>query len=150
MEDYRQQWPAEEWTLTECSQALPVAVLPAPAPPVLTLRTVGQPDSSRPVREAGLLRAPDLPGVLEVWQGSTRLLRTASHFADVREADFTGKGTQKDLSGATAAVTRQHRRDDPAWRGWLLALLGLMGFSWWWLGRLPSPADRNPLSPTPR
>ena len=150
MEDYRRQWPAEEWTLTECSQALPVAVLPPPAPPVLTLRTAGQPDGSRPAREATLLRAPDLPGVLEVWQGSTRLLRTASHFADVREADFTDKGTQKDLSGATAAVTRQHSRDDPAWRGWLLALLGLTGFSWWWLGRLPSPADRNPLSPTPR
>jgi hypothetical protein len=96
------------------------------------------------------LRAPDQPGVLEVWQGTTRLLRTASHFADVREADFTGKGTQQDLSGATAAVTRQHRRADPAWRGWLLALLGVTGFSWWWLGRLPRPASHAPLSPTPR
>jgi hypothetical protein len=150
IEDYRRQWPAEEWTLTECSQALPVAVLPPPAPPVLTLRTAGQPDSSRPSREAALLRAPDQPGVLEVWQGTTRLLRTASHFADVREADFTGKGTQQDLSGATAAVTRQHRRADPAWRGWLLALLGVTGFSWWWLGRLPRPASHAPLSPTPR
>ncbi len=150
MEDYRQQWPAEEWTLTECGQALPVAVLPAPAPPVLTLRTAGQPDSSRPSREAALLRAPDQPGVLEVWQGTTRLLRTASHFADVREADFTGKGTWQDLSGATAAVTRQHSREDPAWRGWLLTLLGVTGFSWWWLGRLPRPASHAPLSPTPR
>ena len=135
MENYRRQWPAEEWTLSECGQSLEVAMLPAPASQEMTLRRPGQPDVSRPAREAALLRAPDLPGTLEVWQGPTRLLRTASHFADVREADFTGKGTQQDLAGATAAVTRQNSREDPAWRGWVLGLLVVVGFSWWWLGR---------------
>ncbi len=137
MDAYRRQWPAEEWTLSECGQPLPLAVLPTPAPQSLILRTAGRPDLLRPAREASLLRAPDSPAFLEVWQGTTRLLRTASHFADVREADFTGKGTARDLSGATAAVTRRHSREDPAWRGWVLALLAVTGFSWWWLARAP-------------
>lgn len=144
MENYRRQWPAEEWILSECGQTLEVAVLPAPAPPELTLRRPGEPDLTRPLRESALLRAPDEPGTLEVWQGPTRLLRTASHFADVREADFAGKGTQQDLAGATAAVTRQQSREDPAWRGWLLALLAVTGFSWWWLGR-PARRAGNPM-----
>ena len=144
MEKYRRQWPAEEWTLSECGQALEVAALPLPAPQELTLRRPGQPDVSRPARESALLRAPDLPGTLEVWQGTTRLLRTASHFADAREADFTAKGTSQDLAGATAAVTRQHSRDDPAWRVWVLGLLVVTGFSWWWLGR----SNRRPGGPT--
>ena len=60
------------------------------------------------------------------------------------EADFAGKGTQQDLAGATAAVTRQQSREDPAWRGWLLALLAVTGFSWWWLGR-PARRAGNPM-----
>ena len=150
MENFRSQWPAEEWTLSECGQTMGVAVLPAPAPLELTLRRTGQPDTSRPAREAALLRAPDLPGFLEVWQGKTRLLRTASFFADVREADFSGKGTQLDLAGATAAVTRQHSRGDPSWRGWVLALLAVTGFSWWWLGRPVRRAGPNIQTQSPR
>ena len=139
MEDFRRQLPGEEWNLSECGQLLTVATLPVPAPAQLTLRPAGGGESIRPAREAAFLRAPAMPGFLDIWQGESRLLRTASHFADIREADFTAMGTRRDLAGATAAVTRQHSREDPAWRAWLLGMLGTAGLSWWWLGR---PAAR--------
>lgn len=139
MEDFRRRLPGEEWNLSECGQRLDVAVQPAPAADTITLKQEDAADVTRPVREAGVLRAPAVPGFLEVWQGEKRLLRTASHFADIREADFTGKGTRHDLAGATAAVTRQHSREDPGWRGWLLALLGVTGVTWLLLAR---PARR--------
>ena len=145
LENRRQQTPAETWTLTECGQALNLAVFPAPAPPDLTLKILGQPDTLRPIREASLLRAPDLPGTMEVWQGPTRLLRTASHFADVREADFTSKGTAQDPTAASALVTSQNTTKDPAWRAWLLVLLAVTGLSWWWLAR-PTGAQESRLS----
>lgn len=145
LEDFRRQLPGEECSISECGQPLEVAALPAPAPDTLTLRSAGSAESTRPVREAALLRAPALPGVLEVWQGDRRLLRTASHFADVREADFSGKGTRHDLDGATSTVTRQHSRADPAWRAWLLALLAVTGFSWWWIGRPVRRSEGKPL-----
>ncbi len=144
IEDLRRRQPGEEWILSECGQTLSVTPLPAPAPQILTLKSPGLPDATRPVRESALLRAPASPGFLEVWQGDRRLLRTAAHFADIREADFTGKGTSRDLDGASAAITEQHSREDPAWRIWLLALLAVAGFSWWWLGRPGRRSDSLP------
>jgi hypothetical protein len=143
MEDFRRQLPAGETTLSECGQLLAVAPRPAPAPDLLSLRPQPGPATTRPAREAPLLRAPALPGLLEVWQGNERLLRTASHFADIREADFTSKLTRHDLAGATSTVTLQHSQEDPAWRAWLLAMLATAGLSWWWLAR-PRQKTRQP------
>ncbi len=150
LEDFRRRLPGEEWSLSECGQRLAVAPLPAPAPPELELRLADGTVLRRPVREASLLRAPATPGVMEIWQGDQRLLRSASHFADIREADFTAKGTRHDLEGATTAVIRQQSREDPAWRGWLLALLGLAGFSWWWLGRPSRRGTPDPIRAQPQ
>lgn len=136
LDSVRRQLSRTEWTLSECGQKLEVA--PAQtgenAPP-LTLHPDNGPETSVPASQAALLRAPDLPGFLEIRQGSQLLLRTAAHFADIREADFTTRTTQRDLSDATAEVTERHSREDPAWRAWLLVLLGVLGLSWWFISR---------------
>lgn len=148
LEDFRRQLPGEALTISECGQVLALAAQSSPAPDLISLRPETGPETLRPSREAALVRAPAVPGILEVWQGNQRLLRTASHFADVREADFIGKGTRHDLEGAMATATRQHSREDPAWRAWLLALLGVLGLSWWWLSRRTRSApDATPASP---
>ncbi|MDB6071281.1 MAG: hypothetical protein JWL81_2452 [Verrucomicrobiales bacterium] len=139
LEDYRRQLPAEEWTLTECGQLLDIAPFPAPAEPQLSIRPEDAPITLRPVREAALLRTRAEPGFLEIWQGDRRLLRTATAFADVREADFSACLTKHDLTGVSTVITRQHSNEDPAWRAWLLALLALLGLSWW----LPSKKSRT-------
>lgn len=135
LDQVRRQLPREEWTNSECGQKLEVAALTGENAAALTLKSDGQPDQALPASQAPLLRAPALPGFMEVRQGERLLLRTAAHFADIREADFTTRSTKRDLSAATAEVTQRYSREDPAWRAWLLVLLGLLGLSWWFISR---------------
>ncbi|MES2707922.1 MAG: BatA domain-containing protein [Verrucomicrobiota bacterium] len=145
LDQVRRRLPREEWTLSECGQKLETAAAEGENAAPLTIRMEGQADRTLPAAQAPLLRAPELPGFMEVRQGDRLLLRTAAHFADIREADFTTRGTKRDLSAATAEVTQRHSREDPAWRAWLLVLLGLLGLSWWFISR---PERRqSPLSP---
>ncbi|MDB6135112.1 MAG: hypothetical protein JWM59_3355 [Verrucomicrobiales bacterium] len=136
LDQVRRRLPREEWTLSECGQKLEAAADSGATSPALVIHTEGGgADLSLPSSQAPLLRAPHVPAIMEVRQGGRLLLRTASHFADVREADFTTRSTSRDLSVTTAAVTQRHSREDPAWRAWLLGLLGLLGLSWWFISR---------------
>lgn len=153
LEETRRGMIAEEHLLAECGQALnPVADTGADAPPltVVTEFASGKKlERLLPVSQAGLTRAPDEPGFLEVRQGDRLLLRAAAHFADVREADFSKAETRADLREARAETLKRHTSEDAAWRVWVLVLLALIGAGWWFLSRPEERRRKNASVPVP-
>ena len=119
IEEIRRDKIAEEHANFECRQELALATAAADPPLRLTWDT----------KEAGTeaeLRAPWKPAFFDVYAGPQRRLAGATHFADVREADF-GRAMSSQLRAAnTHEVRRRYTRDDPflpLWIGLLGALL---------------------------
>lgn len=141
----------EAWVNLECGQRLDTAVDTAPGAPAVTL-TTRHADTGReetrtiPSAQVPVLTAPDFPASLELKQGDRTLLRAATHFADVREADFTAATSRTALDGLQAVLVTRHSREDPGWRLWLLLLLATLAAIWWFLSapqrraRLTAPA----------
>ena len=139
LEEVRSRTVREEWRNVECSQRLrcPVEMDDKAAPVLLTWTTAdGKTGSTTvPPEQAALLAAPDVPALLELRQGERLLLRAGSHFADVREADFTDAISQQNLEGVEAALITRHSREDSAWRWWLLLLAAVLAASWFFIHR---------------
>jgi len=74
---------------------------------------------------AGGLRAPEAPGFFEL-SG----VRGAAHFADGREADFSGASSADGVSGTVAALRLQNSEQDFLMPLWTLLLLGVCLASW--------------------
>ncbi len=84
--------------------------------------------SQQPANE--VLRAPNLPGYFEVAQGETILLKSASHFADTREADLRGAESQNELTRLTASAVDQNTSEDKWWPLWVFATLAALLAAW--------------------
>lgn len=76
------------------------------------------------------LYAPQQPGYFEVSQGETLLLKSASHFADTREADLRGADAQNELTRLTASAVDQNTSEDKWWPLWVLATLAALLAAW--------------------
>jgi hypothetical protein len=138
LEDVRSRTVREEWRNVECSQRLrcPVETGDNAAPVTLAWKSADQAGSvTVPAAQAALLTAPDFPALLELRQGERLLLKAGSHFADVREADFTAAASRQDLGGVEAALITKHSRADGAWRLWLGLLLAVLAASWYFIDR---------------
>ena len=138
LEDVRRRIVREEWRNVECNQRLrcPVELDDKAAPVTLTWKSGDAAGSlTVPPSQAALLSAPDAPALLELRQGDRLLLRAGSHFADVREADFTAAASRQDLEGVAAALVTRHSREDSTWRLWLGLLLAALAASWYFIQR---------------
>lgn len=76
------------------------------------------------------LYAPPLPGYFEVAQGQTTLLKSASHFADTREADFRSAESQNELTRLTASAVDKNTNEDKWWPLWVIATLTALLATW--------------------
>jgi hypothetical protein len=74
--------------------------------------------------------APLNPGFLTAAQNGQTLLTAAVHFADTREADFSGCGTANDLAVSNQSLTRTHTRPDPLWQIWVFLLIAALLIAW--------------------
>ncbi len=138
LEVVRSRTVREEWRNVECNQRLrcPVETDAAASPVTLTWKGAdGDGSVTVPPAQAPLLTAPEMPALIEVRQGGRLLLMAGSHFADVREADFTDAVSRQDLEGVEAALITKHSRADGAWRAWLGALLAVLAASWYFIHR---------------
>lgn len=74
---------------------------------------------------AGDVRAPDAPGFFNL-----PTVRGAAHFADGREADFSGASSSDGVAGTVAALRLQNSEQDFLTPIWTLLLLGVCVASW--------------------
>ncbi|MDG2122947.1 MAG: BatA domain-containing protein [Verrucomicrobiales bacterium] len=125
---------AEEAANFETGQDLNFAFDVSAGAPQLSLRSrdrSGQTVSETfPLMQATAIDAPPLPGFFEIYQGENRLLKGAAHFADTREADFTGAASRDDLVGISSSLVDEHTERDSLWRLWLLLSLAALLTSW--------------------
>ena len=120
--------------------------LEAGAPP-LELRLLSEGAAATiPLDRRGQLRAPALPDLFELWQGSKILVSGGSHFADTREADLRNAASANDLAGAKAAMFERHSQADGSWRFWVLTLLGILLVSWYFARK---PVQQDEAGPSP-
>lgn len=73
---------------------------------------------------------PGDPGFLTITQGDKLLLTAALHFADTREADFSGCAPVSELDRLGSATNERHTKSDPYWQIWLVVLLTALLASW--------------------
>jgi len=99
-----------------------------------------------PLSRGNLLKAPDEPAFFTVAQGKETLLRGAAHFADTREADFSGASSSSSLPGIEAAVLQQQTEPDRWWQLWVLVLLLCSLLTWYLIHR---PLPESEVLPTP-
>jgi len=101
------------------------------------------------IKAGDSVQAPLDPGFFTIKQGDLALLDASVHFGDTREADFTACGSADDLNQGAGAAVERHTTEDPWWRVWLLALMGVLLVSWHYtVGRLcSSTPDDDSLSP---
>lgn len=85
--------------------------------------------------KARQLRAPDLPGFFSVKQGEDTLFRGAAYFADVREGNFLKSESKNTLKAPVDALVERNSREDAATPFWMIALGGLLFFTWFWEAR---------------
>jgi len=138
LEDVRSRTVREEWRNVECNQRLrcPVETDDRAAPVTLTWRSADNEGRlSVPPAQAALLTAPEVPALIELRQGDRLLLKAGSHFADVREADFSTAASRQDLEGVESALVTKHSRADGAWRLWLGVLTAVLAASWYFIHR---------------
>lgn len=121
---------APEVLNTELRQAIRVASDPAGGPlELLTDRGT----SAIPLALVRQLRAPGEPGFFTLRQGSGVLLEAATHFADVREADFSQASSGSELGTVAVEIRERQTVDDPARPLWMGLLAALLMLSWWFL-----------------
>lgn len=138
LEELRGRTVREEWRNVECNQRLrcPVDTGGKAVPVTLTWKSAdGDGSVTVPPAQAALLTAPEVPALIELRQGERVLLKAGSHFADVREADFTAAASRQDLEGVEAALVTKHSRADGAWRLWLGVLVAVLAASWYFIAR---------------
>lgn len=70
------------------------------------------------------------PGFMNISQANQPLLTAAVHFADTREADFSGCAPSAKLSALSKVSDERHTKPDPYWQIWLLIFLGALLASW--------------------
>ncbi len=122
----------------ELSQPLYLAHHRDPDAPALEWRFGGE-RAIVPLNQTRSLRAPDRPGFFEVLQGEATLFSGAAHFADTREADFSGAGPLDELDGLRDDVVEEHLSRDAAWQIWLLAFVAILLASWYFLEKKRNP-----------
>jgi hypothetical protein len=112
----------------------PVVLRARPEVPVTLTTTdaAGGETVSRPLGAGPGVRfdAPLKPGFARVEQGDVVLLNAAVHFADTREADFTGCATEDHLADGSATAIDRHTHEDHWWRAWVLLLLAALIIAW--------------------
>jgi hypothetical protein len=92
-------------------------------------------EGATPIEPIGL-RAPAEPIFFEIRQDKVPLLRAAAQFGDGREADLTQAGQADTLAGKSFEQALRNSESDPFGPLIVLALLGVLLFSWAWLGGL--------------
>jgi hypothetical protein len=85
---------------------------------------------SLPTAESVQFDTPQESGFLRVRQGDTELVSASVHFADTREADFSGCAPMNTLEEGKTAAIQRHTDEDHWWRAWFLLLLGALLVSW--------------------
>lgn len=90
------------------------------------------------------LSAPALPGYFEVQQGELTLLKSASHFADTREADFRNADSQNELTRLTASAIDQNTSEDKWWPLWVLLTLTALLAAWHFTRRKTKEEEADP------
>lgn len=95
-----------------------------------------------PVSEnrGNVITSPTEPGFFEIYQGEQRLVSGAVHFADTREADFSGAGSRSDLSELNGTVAETHTEEDGWWQLWAVLILIALVLSWYFGNRSPEVA----------
>ncbi|NNE91136.1 MAG: hypothetical protein HKN23_05775, partial [Verrucomicrobiales bacterium] len=154
VEDLRQEKVAEKHENYEVAQLIPLSYDygEEAAPLSLSEQITGPEETISSTREitlsqASLLRSPDRPGFFEVKQGENVLLFAAAHFADTREADFSGALTESDLAELENELVEQHTEADSRWQLWVLLLLLILVLSWWYVNRPAPTAEGGQVSP---
>ena len=125
----REQKIAFEAINTETNQEVVLAHNPSPK------LVTKQPNAegsflTREVPSNEALRAPSLPGYFEVSQGETTLLKSASHFADTREADLRSAASYNELTRLTASAIDQNTNEDKWWPVWVLLTIAALLAAW--------------------
>lgn len=87
------------------------------------------------------LQAPNKPGYFEIAQGETTLLKSASHFADTREADLRNADSKNEINRLTASVIDQNTSEDKWWPLWVFAILATLLAAWHFTRRKASTED---------
>ena len=125
----REEKVAFEATNTETNQEVVIAHDPSQK---LLVKRPGA-EGSFLTREVPLnesLHAPSLPGYFEVEQGEATLLKSASHFADTREADLRSAASYNELTRLTASAVDQNTNEDKWWPIWVLLTLAALLAAW--------------------
>lgn len=88
-----------------------------------------------PPAQSKIIRAPDLPGYLQIAQGETVLLKAATHFADTREADLSEAAEANDLPASSSHLVEKNATSQSPWQLILVGLLVLLLASWFYINR---------------
>ncbi|MBP7951152.1 MAG: BatA and WFA domain-containing protein [Verrucomicrobiales bacterium] len=139
LERIREQTPLREVQNFECSQKLRLACETGEQAPQLRMLITSGSEAGQSktiaARLAALLTAPARPGTFAIRQGDTEWLSGACHFADTREADFSGAAAWNGIADAKAGMLERFSREDSHWRVWVLGLLVVLVASWGFVRR---------------
>lgn len=91
------------------------------------------------------LRAPAQPGHFEVRQGGRLLLRSASFFADTREADLRKAASADTLNTQIATAVDRHTDEDHFWPFWTLLVLTAALLTWYFSQKPTKSEDQSVL-----
>ena len=134
-EELRQAKVAPTTELLESGQPVTLAAKTGAEAPELAVQILGLDgkvvkNSTLPAAARVRIDAPLEAGFLKVRQGETDLLTASVHFADTREADFSGCKPENTLGQGSAAAVERHTDEDHWWRAWFLLLLAALLVSW--------------------
>ncbi|MEO0415788.1 MAG: hypothetical protein AAF226_12655 [Verrucomicrobiota bacterium] len=82
-----------------------------------------------------IIRAPSEPSFFQLSQGEQGLLKSAAHFADTREANFSEAKTVTAITSTQGDAVSEHTEKDDFWQIWLVLLLIAVVLSWYFLNR---------------
>jgi hypothetical protein len=101
----------------------------------------------KPAAASVPFEAPLDSGFLRVRQGETTLLEASVHFADTREADFSGCAAVNTLNTGGTALVERHTEEDHLWRAWFLVLLAALLISWHFTREREARKPQAPAAP---
>ncbi|MEM0895986.1 MAG: BatA domain-containing protein [Verrucomicrobiota bacterium] len=149
LEGIREEKVMETWANVDVRQRLSLAYSTGEEAKPLSLRVDGQPPREIPLEQSSFLRAPDMPGYFEVWQGKQRLFRGAAQFSDAREADFREASSFNGIQGIDSELVESQQESDGLWRLWTLLLTALLLGSWYYSDRKRRPKASELSAPSP-
>ena len=132
-EQLRKEKIAPETRITETAEPLHVTHhTEKDAPPLIkqTFTIAGENIKTQEISSSNLT-ALETPGFFTVSQGDETLLRSATYFADTREADFAECTTVESPASTMATAVDRHTRDDHLWRVWACLILVAVLGAWW-------------------